>query len=79
MITALQSRIVVGNIVLSIIIPDADLIDIQPKEYTELYATVHDAKRFFFTFGSIIEVAPHQVYTSALIFSPVCGVVVELI
>jgi hypothetical protein len=60
MITALQSRLAVGDIVLSIIIPDADSVDVQPGEYTEIYAMVHDARRFIFTYGSIIEMAPYH-------------------
>ncbi|KAK2809659.1 hypothetical protein FQN50_003716 [Emmonsiellopsis sp. PD_5] len=35
-----------------------------------LFALVYDAKRFILAFRSVIEIAPLQIYSSALIFSP---------
>jgi hypothetical protein len=51
-------------------ISDADPADIKPNKHTELYALVHDARRFILSHGSVFEMAPLQAYNSALMFSP---------
>ena len=50
--------------------PFTELTDIKPEEHTGLRALMHDARRFILSYRSIIELAPLQVYNSALIFSP---------
>jgi WD40 repeat protein len=49
----------------------------QPKP-SELYALVYDAKRFILKFRSVIELAPLQIYNSALLFSPQASIVRNL-
>jgi WD40 repeat protein len=43
----------------------------------QLPALVHDAHRFALSYGWIIEQAPLQAYTSALVFAPACSLVKE--
>ncbi|KAL2885559.1 Vegetative incompatibility protein HET-E-1 [Ceratocystis lukuohia] len=43
---------------------------LQEKASQDLREIVKDAQRFLFTHGGVIEIAPLQVYVSALIFSP---------
>jgi WD40 repeat protein len=59
-------------------ISDADLVYIKPDEQTELHALVYDARRFILKYRSVIEIAPLQVYNSALLFSPARSVVRNL-
>jgi WD40 repeat protein len=49
----------------------------QPKP-SELYTLVCDAKRFILKFGPVIELAPLQIYNSALLFSPRASIVRNL-
>ena len=48
------------------------------KVHPTLDAFVHDAKRFIFSNGSIIEEAPLQAYCSALIFSPRASIIRDI-
>jgi WD40 repeat protein len=59
-------------------ISDANPADIKPDKHTKLYALVHDARRFILSHGSVIEMAPLQVYNSALIFSPAGSIIRNL-
>src|SRR6201999_2804717 len=43
-----------------------------------LHAIIYDAKRFILKNGSVIEMAPLQVYSSALVFSPTKSVIKKL-
>jgi WD40 repeat protein len=61
-----------------LIISDADSGDVKPDEHTELHALVYDARRFILSHRSVIEIAPLQVYNSALIFSPTRSVIRNL-
>jgi WD40 repeat protein len=49
----------------------------QPKP-SELYALVCDAKRFILKYRSVIELAPLQVYSGTLLFSPQASIVRNL-
>jgi WD40 repeat protein len=53
----------------------ADSADIKPDKHAELYALVHDARRFILNHRSIFEMAPLQVYNSALVFSPTKSII----
>src|SRR5271168_1841217 len=53
----------------------ADSADIKPDKHAELYALVHDARRFILNHRSVIEMAPLQVYNSALVFSPTKSII----
>lgn len=50
----------------------------EAKVHPTLDAFVHDAKRFIFSNGSIIEEAPLQAYCSALIFSPRTSIIRDI-
>ncbi|KAI0099980.1 WD40-repeat-containing domain protein [Nemania sp. FL0031] len=45
---------------------------------SSLSETVHDAIRFLYKYGSIIEVAPLQIYCSALVFAPKNSIIRKL-
>ena len=53
----------------------ADSADIKPDKHAELYALVHDARRFILNHRFVIEMAPLQVYNSALVFSPTKSII----
>jgi len=61
-----------------LIISGADLAGVKPDKHAELYALVYDARRFVLSHRSVIEMAPLQVYNSALIFSPTKSVIRNL-
>ena len=61
-----------------LIISGADSADIKPDKHTELHALVYDARRFILSHRSVIEIAPLQVYNSALVFSPTKSVIRNL-
>ena len=52
--------------------------EIKPGNNTELYALVRDARQFILKNGPVIEMAPLQVYSSALVFSPTKSVIRNL-
>ncbi|KAI9775502.1 MAG: hypothetical protein M1839_001043 [Geoglossum umbratile] len=54
------------------------LSTLQPGKDTELHAIMYDVKRFILKNGSVIEMAPLQVYSSALVFSPTKSVIKKL-
>jgi archaellum biogenesis ATPase FlaH len=78
MVTALQSMLTVSDLYCSVRIPDANVAYFQPEKQPNLHAMVHDARRFILNYRSIIEIAPPQVYSSALIFSPKRSVIRNL-
>ncbi|KAI0548670.1 WD40-repeat-containing domain protein [Xylaria curta] len=45
-------------------------LNIDPSTHSELYSLIHDAKRFILKNASIVESAPIQLYSSAILFSP---------
>jgi hypothetical protein len=78
MMTTLLSILSVSGFVPYKMIPETDLAGIKPDKQNELYAMVYDARRFMLHHKTVIEVAPLQVYDSALIFSPATSVVRNL-
>ncbi|KAI9777756.1 MAG: hypothetical protein M1839_008551 [Geoglossum umbratile] len=49
-----------------------------PDNHMELYALVCDARRFILSHRLVIEMAPLQVYNSALVFSPVKSIIRDI-
>ncbi|KAH0559460.1 hypothetical protein GP486_004022, partial [Trichoglossum hirsutum] len=70
MIRSLQSMLTVSGLVNRILVLDADLANTKPGKHIDLFALIHDAKRFILNYRSIIGEAPLQLYCSALGFSP---------
>jgi WD40 repeat protein len=56
-------------------ISDTDSADIKLDKHTKLQAMVQDARRFILSHRSVIEMAPLQVYNSALVFSPAKSII----
>ena len=70
MVRGLESLLIVRNSTKSRFVLLANLAKSQPNTTTLLLTMIQDAKRFILYNRSIIEKAPLQVYTSALVFSP---------
>ncbi|KAF4631978.1 hypothetical protein G7Y89_g6154 [Cudoniella acicularis] len=64
--------------VLRVIDLSKHLSTLPPGEHTELRAMIHDAERFILNYKSVINLAPLQVYNSALIFSPAKSIIKNL-
>src|SRR5438874_6188528 len=57
---------------------DADAIDIQPEHDKWLAEFLYDARRFMLSHRSMLEIAPLQIYSAALLFSPRKSIIRQL-